>query len=253
MENNHDDEEVIRQKMQEARNSLTDKLEVLEESVVGTVSETADVVKETVETVKDTVEATAETVKETVQEGVDTVRHWLDFSGHTRQHPWLMMAGAAGFGFILETILVGRRPSTIGAVADVAATVARPVAAASQHHHRSHHNGNGHSKKRGVTSAITSTMSGLFGNFGPQVAKLKDMAINSLLQMVKQTVLKSIPQQMHQTVTEMIDTASRKLVGEPATDSGNTASGATQQGESNEYDPQRIPSEMGRPMGPTRR
>jgi len=252
MENN-DDEEVIRQKMQEARNNLTEKLEVLEKSVVGTVSETADVVKETVETVKDTVEETAETVKETVQEGVDTVRHWLDFSGHTRHHPWLMIAGAAGFGFILETILVGRRGT--GAAAAIGSTVSEAVAAkpaVSTSRHRAHHNGNGHSKRRGVASTVSSTIGSLFGDFAPQVQKLKAMAVNSLLSMVKQSILKAIPQQMHATINQMIDKASQKLVGEPTQGESSNAPSGTKQGERNDYNPGTGPTDFGRPMGQAR-
>jgi len=254
MENNNDDEEVIRQRMLEARNSLTEKLGVLEESVVGTVSETADVVKETVETVKDTVEETAETVKETVQEGVDTVRHWLDFSGHTRKHPWMMIAGAAGLGFILETILVGRRSTgvatAIGSTVAEAA-VARPAASTS--HHRTHHNGNGHSKRRGVTSAVSSTLGSLFGEFAPQVQKLKGMAVNSLLNLVKQSILKSIPQQMHATVTQMIEKASQKLIGESASDETSNNPGGVNPSERNDYDPKPSTPDFGRTTSPARR
>ena len=234
---NHDDEELIRQKMLEARNSLTEKLETLEDSVVGTVSETADVVKETVATVKDAVEETTETVKEAVADGVDTVRHWLDFSGHVQDYPWLMMAGAAGVGFCLETMVSS---GTSAAPAQKPAT--------STGHHRTHHNGNGHTReKRKIESG------GWLSEFAPQLSKLKGMALGALASLVKETVLKAVPQQMQETVKEVIDSASRKLAGEAAPEGEPSFAGASQQGERNEYDPKRVGTEVGRPMGPTRR
>src|SRR5262245_46061520 len=171
-----DNEEVaVRQKMEDAKNSLTEKLGVLEEKVVDTVekvsepvAETAEAVKETVETVKDTVEQTAEAVKETVVEGVETVRHWMDFSGHVQKHPWLMMAAGVGTGMCLEMVFGGseteRAPSTSGG-----------------HHGRAHHHNGGVRKERSKTSGVSSWL----GQFEPEFNKLKSMALSALLGAVR--------------------------------------------------------------------
>src|SRR5262249_47659347 len=114
-----ENEELIRKQMEETRTSLTEKLETLEEQVVGagkdtssavtgtagavkdTVSTVKDSVQDTVSTVKDTVTETVTAVKDTVQEGVETVKSWLDLKAHTEKHPWMVMGGSVLLGYFL--------------------------------------------------------------------------------------------------------------------------------------------------------
>ena len=111
-----EDELVIRQKMEDTRTSLTDKLETLEgkvaETVEGTteaVTETVATVKEsiteTVEAVKDSVEETVTAVKDTVEEGIETVKSVFDVPHWVEQYPWPVMAGSVAVGFCLERYL----------------------------------------------------------------------------------------------------------------------------------------------------
>src|SRR4051812_17988281 len=72
----HDEEaERIRQQMNETRADLTEKLEVLEQQVVGTV--------------------------ETVKESVNTVQHVFDLKYQMQERPWAIMAGAAAVGLLV--------------------------------------------------------------------------------------------------------------------------------------------------------
>ena len=84
--------EVIKQQMEETRSSLADKLETLEQHVLGTVHDTTSAVSNTAEMVTDAVEGTVESVKETVEnvkesfmetvESVkETVRETFDLPG----------------------------------------------------------------------------------------------------------------------------------------------------------------------------
>ncbi len=239
MENN-DDEEVIRQKMQEARNSLTEKLETLEDSVVGTVSETADKVKETVETVKEAVQETTETVKDTVQEGVEAVRSWFDITGHVRQYPWLMMAGSMGVGFFLETIV---------SPAPTAPPEPARKAAAHNGHGRAHH---GDSATREKRRAEVGGLSSWLGAFAPEISKLKSMAIGALFGAVRSMIVDTAPAQMKSGLSEIFESAARKLVGEPIPGMEAAPSPTSSEGEHHERDKKRNPAEMGRPLGPTR-
>jgi ElaB/YqjD/DUF883 family membrane-anchored ribosome-binding protein len=233
-----DDEVAIRQKMEAARDSLTEKLETLEDTMVDTVqqvaepvSETARAVKETVESVKESVEVTAEAVKETVQEGVQTVRHWFDVTGHVRKHPWLMMAGAVGAGMCMDLLL--RRP-------------APPMPAAPTH--------NGHGRNRDKRASAWSGKS-WFAEFGPEIAKLKNLAMNALIGTVRHMVLQAAPQPLQNGLREIIDGVARKLGGEPPTEMDQPQSPATEtKGERHgNGHSKRNQTEMGRPMGPTRR
>jgi ElaB/YqjD/DUF883 family membrane-anchored ribosome-binding protein len=239
------EEVVIRQKMEAAKNSLTDKLEALEETVVDTVgkvtepvAETAESVKETVETVKESVEEAAEMVKETVQEGMATVRHWMDFTDHVKRYPWLMMAGSAGVGMCLEMVLSG------GNGRAAKATGSNPVQSSYGGSHQYEDNtGEQRSSGAGILSWL--------GQLGPEISKLKGMAISTILCSVKNMILQSAPQQMQNGLRELIDNATRKLGAEPASERSQQDVAQQQQGERN-GNAKRKPAEVGRPMGTTR-
>lgn len=118
------EKEAIREKMEETKNHMANKLEILEQKVTGNVEEVSDAVSETVQAVKDTVESvkeqvegTAEAVKDVVQEGVQSVRHWFDITSHVQTHPWVVMGCSVGAGFLMQTLLFSSR------------TPARPMAA----------------------------------------------------------------------------------------------------------------------------
>src|SRR5262249_54043362 len=79
--------EVIRQDIEQTRSALTEKLETLEEEVMGTVRNA-----------KETVEETIENVAETVQETVETVQRTFDLEYQMQQRPWVLIGGSVGAG-----------------------------------------------------------------------------------------------------------------------------------------------------------
>ena len=93
-----DDEEVIRDKMEEARASLAEKLETLEEKEMNSVQETTAAVTETVTT-----------VKESVQGGVESVKNFMDVKDHVDRHPWMMMGGAVMCGLLVSNLLGAKK------------------------------------------------------------------------------------------------------------------------------------------------
>src|SRR5687768_2848245 len=106
-----DQTEVIKQQMAETRESLADKLETLENKVIGTVENTTqsvantvesvtDAVQDTVATVKGTVHDTVEAVKGGVHDTVETVREAFDIRQQVDRHPWAMLCGSVALGFI---------------------------------------------------------------------------------------------------------------------------------------------------------
>jgi len=101
--------EVIKHQMEETRASLADKIETLEQHVLGTVQETTSAVSDTAEKVTEAVEGTVETVKETVEsvkesvmESVEsvkeTVKETFDLRLQTERHPWLVFGGSVALG-----------------------------------------------------------------------------------------------------------------------------------------------------------
>src|SRR5437899_1742451 len=107
-----DNEDIILDEMENTRAAFTEKLETLEqrvgstvESATANVAEAVEAVQETVATVTDTIQETVAAVKETVHESVGAVKDMFDIPGHVACHPWLMMAGAVGLGFLLGEYL----------------------------------------------------------------------------------------------------------------------------------------------------
>ena len=93
--------DIIEAKMADTRQSLTEKVSALEDSVVGTVQSATNAVADTVQTVKDAVGDTVCAVKENVSNA-------LDVSRHVRENPWIAL-GVAGFAGFLGGMML-RRP-----------------------------------------------------------------------------------------------------------------------------------------------
>ena len=98
--------EIIKQQMEDTRESLSEKLEALEQHVMTSVQDTTDSVASTVESVKDAVHDTVSSVRETVSETVDTVKEAFDIRQQVERHPWPMVAGATLVGFVVGRLLV---------------------------------------------------------------------------------------------------------------------------------------------------
>jgi ElaB/YqjD/DUF883 family membrane-anchored ribosome-binding protein len=104
---------VIEAKLADTRQSLTEKVSALEDTVVGTVQSATSAVADTVQTVKDAVGETVDTVKENVSNA-------LDISRHVRENPWVAI-GLAGFAGCMTGLLLRRSsPVVVGASSAVA-------------------------------------------------------------------------------------------------------------------------------------
>ena len=122
----NDTPEVIEAQMAETRQSLTEKVAALEDSVVGTVQSATTAVQDTVQSVRDAVEDTVGTVKENVSSA-------LDVSRHVRDNPWMMVGGAAAAGFLAGFTLSrkGSAPSATASTTRMNVPAAAPVKASS--------------------------------------------------------------------------------------------------------------------------
>ena len=93
-----ENEEVIRHRMEQTREALTEKLETLEQKVADSVSAVTD---------------TVASVQEKVHEGVESVKDAVDVKAHVERHPWLMLGGSVLCGYVLGDLLLansGPRP-----------------------------------------------------------------------------------------------------------------------------------------------
>jgi ElaB/YqjD/DUF883 family membrane-anchored ribosome-binding protein len=208
--------DVIRNQIEETRESLTGKLETLEGHVkeaVGTVTDTIETVKSSVETVKSSVETvksgvenTVESVKTSLHDTVDSVKETLDLSGQVQRHPWgavgcSLMAGVAA-GYLLSgprrrqsnywdgipgmnQLIPGYQPS-------------RPAEAPRQEFREE-----------------PDFLSKLLSSFGGELDKVKEMAIGALLGIARDALKDALPPSLGANVAEIMDNVTRRAGGEP--------------------------------------
>jgi hypothetical protein len=198
--------EVIRHQMEETRTALSEKIELLEKQVVETVQDATSAVADTVEN-----------VKEAVSETVDTVKETLDVLLQVERHPWALFGGSIVLGFLGGRLLNPAVPNR-GRVPE---TEQGPS-------HDSNHAGGRHNgvarRRRHAGQALagsprTAAESVGFGSlgdlFGEEIAKLKGIAVGMAAGVVRDLLTRSLPEQVHQRVTEVVDDVTKKLGGEP--------------------------------------
>jgi len=192
-----DETEVIRQQMADTRNSMTSKIEALEQTVTNTVMETKAAVTDSVETVKDAVTSTVSTVADTVSGTVETVKSAFDMGQHVQNHPWVMFGGAVAVGFI-----GGRTLGSVGSHAsngsnETNATPSLPFESASANGH-AHANGNGHS------SFIT-----------PVVQAVKGLALGAVSKVISDLMADTLPQDWTESITHSFDSWREDMMAAP--------------------------------------
>ncbi len=200
--------EVIKQQMGQTRAALTEKLETLENQVVGTVRDTTSTVQNTVHDVGATVRDTMHDVRASVRETLDTVKDTFDIPRQVEQHPWLMLGSSivAGYvgGSILESLERGGRLPPRGPVpAGPEELLTERVLTERETEPPT--------PSRGMPSFLRS----LADTFAPELAKLKGVALGVTLGLVRDKISESIPSQMKGDVNDIIDRVTVKLGGEP--------------------------------------
>jgi len=104
--------ELIGKQMEQTRESLSEKVSLLEQQVVGTIQSATDAVQDTVDSVKTAVADTMATVSGGVKESIDSVsdgvKEVFDVRRHVRENPLQMVGGAAVAGLITGLLLTRR-------------------------------------------------------------------------------------------------------------------------------------------------
>jgi ElaB/YqjD/DUF883 family membrane-anchored ribosome-binding protein len=221
--------EVIRQEMQQTRNSLTEKLEALEQHVLGTVQSATSAVHETVSSVKGAVEDTVTSVKSSIDETmstvkssiggtVDTVKETFDLELQVQRHPWLMVGGSVGAGYlggkVMQRLIEPPRShylpgpgSPVPTHLAEAAWSERPPSSLAPPAQRAVAEA-----PRQPTETWTDS---LLTTFEPEIQRLKGMAIGAVFNVVKGLMRRYVPPTVEPQVEEMLDSVTRKMGGKP--------------------------------------
>jgi len=226
--------------MEEKRASLAEKLDTLENHVLGTVHEATDAVAHTVEDVKSAVDHTVEDVKsvvDTVKGGIqdtvenvsETVKHTFDVPHHFRRHPWGMFCGSVAVGFVGGRLLApaqSEKQETPPAPAPTPAPSPRPARRAER--------GEGQS---GVNEILE---------------RVRGLALGAVMGMVRDFLSESLPETLKADVLNVVDDITTKLGGKPLpkkATSSNGAHPAPSSGASGEQtDEERTPNGAGEPQ-----
>ena len=239
--------EVIRERMEDARTDLSDKLEKLEKQVMDTVQgatsavadsvqnatstvtdtiqsvrdvvdNVKDSVQGTVDSVKDSVQGTVDSVKETMHDTVEGVKQTFDLHRQMDQHPYLMVGGAVVVGFVAGRMLnvapaaraMGRAAESFGpTVSRFARSAASNLGAAASAV------GSTAASVGGAAVTAGGWMGALESTFGPEINKVKELAIGTLLGVVRDMAVKAAPETLVPHVREIMDGLTTKLGGKP--------------------------------------
>lgn len=207
--------EVIRSQMEETRHSLADKLETLENQVVGSVQQATAAVTDTVETVRHAVEETMGTAKESVHDTVEAIKETFDLHRQVDHHPWAMVGGSMMLGFLAGRLLPASQrrsepdhwPERFGSREQ---SQSRFRAEASEAYAAA-------PREQPPAAARTepSLVSKLNESFGPEIDKLKGLAIGTTLGLLRDLAAGYLPEQMRPDVVKVMDNVTEKLGGKP--------------------------------------
>lgn len=179
--------ELIEHEMEETRESLTEKVSLLEQQVVGKLQSATDAVQDTAQTVRNAVEDTVAAVSGTVKHGVKSVsegvKEALDVKKHVREYPWAMIGGAAAAGFVTGLLVFRSEQSRSRANMPMSAGGSRPAftpltAAA---------------PAAAPAPQRPSWLNDLFELAGQQIKKMAEQALATTTASLKQTVETGIP------------------------------------------------------------
>jgi ElaB/YqjD/DUF883 family membrane-anchored ribosome-binding protein len=215
-----DEPEVIRRQMEETRSSLSDKIERLEQQVVGTVQNTTQAVNDTVESVKEAVHGTVTTVKDTVSDTVGAVKDALDVRGYVREYPWASFGAAVATGFVGGLLFDGGRRANhriaeLHSRGEPAFSYGRDGSNGSRRFPEEYEPTARAAAFTAPAPAEPSLVHQLTERFGPEIDKLKGLAIGAVGALVRDLVARPTGGQVGDQLSRVIDDVTRKLGGEP--------------------------------------
>jgi len=198
-------EDRLQQEMAETRASLTEKLETLEQKVVGTVENATNTVSETVDAIKETVHETVASVQEGVKGGVDSVKEVFDLPAHVDKHPWLMVGGSVAVGYCVGTLLMQNSHREAAPAVSSGAMFGNAYA------------GNAYTpapqpRTQNVPAPASVAEPSAWES---EISKLKGLALGMLFGTAREMLVQSLPEHMGEQLKEIVDNVTRKVGGEP--------------------------------------
>jgi ElaB/YqjD/DUF883 family membrane-anchored ribosome-binding protein len=190
----------MREEIDCTRSDLADKLEALEDRVMGTVQSAQETVEDSIQIAKDT---------------VATVKRTLDVKHHVEQYPWAMVGGCVlaglALGALFQRVWRPSRQTPDRLAGKETAFSASPALPAQQR-------GNGSFATAAPLPQYQSpppSRPGLFDLFHDEIAKVKGMAIGYVMGLARDAIKDAVPQWAPR-IDGVMNSVTTKLGGEPA-------------------------------------
>ncbi len=211
--------EIVQQQIMASRSGIVEKLEALEDHLVDTMEGAADNIGATVATVTGVIQETTQAAQETVLETTNTARETmtkgseaahelaqaisgaLDVKEHVRRSPWTMVGLCVGLGYLAEHRLRVPVPCSPAAAGDIPAS------------------GNGLSsprkKERLPFKGSKNSLSALPERLAPAMAQLENLAIATLIGLVRDVTTQAVPPNVATRLRDVFDSATIQLGADP--------------------------------------
>lgn len=193
------DTDEMRQEIDCTRSAMADKLEALEDQVMGTVQSAQETVEDSLQMAKDT---------------VATVKRNFDIKYQIQQHPWGLVGGSFFVGLALGGLFLGVRRRSRQAPHRLAGNET-PLAGSP--HLFAEQRGNGSLDTAAPPprpGSMAAPRPGFFGQFQEEIDKVKGMAIGYVMGRVRDSIKPAVPQLASQ-IDDLMNSVTAKLGGKP--------------------------------------
>jgi len=194
-----ENEELIRRKMERTRESITEKLDALEDRIVGSVEQASAAVTNTAASVKDA----------------------MDINTQIDRHPWLVFGGAMAAGLLAGHLLISRKQESWPRMMEQRPTPApappttptppqarNPTPMPVQENFRP-------SPPPAPPQGTAPATPGLLSMLEPELVKAKELAIGVTMGLVREALLAEMPPPLASCAKEIINDVTQKFGGRP--------------------------------------
>lgn len=189
----------MRQEIDCTRSAMADKLEALEDRVMGTVQDAQETVEDSMQMARDT---------------VATVKRNFDIRYQVEQHPWAMVGGGFLVGLALGSLLLRARRRSQQATNQLAGNETSPADNLSCSIAEQHGNDLAPAAAALPPQSTSACRPGFFGQFHEEIAKVKGMALGYVMGLARDSLKDAAPQLAAQ-ISDVMNSVTTKLGGKP--------------------------------------
>ncbi len=193
------DTDEMRQDIDCTRSAMADKLETLEDRLMGTVQSARETVEDSIQMAKDT---------------VATVKRNIDIKFQVKQHPWAMMGGCFVAGLALGGLFPATRRRFRHAPNRLAGN-GTPLAGSPHLFADQHRAGSlDTATQRPRADSMPANRTGLFDQFHEEIDQIKGMAIGYVMALARDSIKDAVPQ-LATRIEDVMNSVTTKLGSKP--------------------------------------